>query len=319
MNMAIPCIDRQDMLADNAIYDTGAMMKSLKFAYKQFTYEILDCPGTWMTEAQLETLQERLVGVAVRRLGSRPQYGFFADKRSLDNKLVTICSRDGQDLCFNAMAYLGKYRKRPVVHLGSVYSLEGQKGRMQMLYLWSSLYLLIRHGFRKIYITSLTHTPRIFGSVEKSYTKVYPCAGSDREPEPFHFEIRDLLMRTYLKEFPFMTPPAIDDHFVIKGFRRMADGSLLFPDTRVSVPKHRQPAYNAFCLERLDYENGDDILQVGIMQISNLFKNGQVFRKGGKFRPMNILHNVGAQLAALGRALGRWTSPRPFAHRRHRA
>ena len=59
-----------------------------------------------------------------------------------------------------------------MVHLGSVYSLGGQKGRMQMLYLWSSLYLVIRSGFRKIYITGPTHTPRIFGSVEKSYRKV---------------------------------------------------------------------------------------------------------------------------------------------------
>jgi len=292
-------------------------MKTLKFRYKQFTYEMFDRPGTWMTEDQLDALQERLIGVAVRRLGSRPQYGFFADSRCLDNKLVTICSRDGQDLCFNAMAYLGEYRNRPVVHLGSVYSLEGQKGRMQMLYLWSSLYLLIRHGFRKVYITSLTHTPRIFGSVEKSYSKVYPCAGADRDPEPFHIEIRDLLMKTYLKEFPFMTPPVIDEYFVIKGFRRMADGSLLFPDTRATVPKHRQSAYNTFCLERLDYENGDDILQVGIMQITNLFKNGRVFRKGGRLRPTNILRNVGAQLAGMGHALGRWFGT-PHVSRRRR-
>ena len=52
------------------------------------------------------------------------------------------------------------------------------------------------------------------------------------------------------------------------------------------------------------------------MKITNLFKNGKFFRKGGKLRPMNILHNVGAQLAGLGHALGRWFNPRPFGHRR---
>ena len=47
-------------------------MKTLRFRYKQFAYEIFDCPGAWTTDAQLAALQTRLVRVAVQRLGSRP-------------------------------------------------------------------------------------------------------------------------------------------------------------------------------------------------------------------------------------------------------
>ena len=119
-------------------------MKSLQFRFKEFTYEIYDRPGTWMTADALEALQARLVGVAAGRLGRRPSYSYFVDAACLKDKLVTICSRDGQDLCFNAMAYLGTYDGRPAVHLGSVYSLEGQKGRMQLLYIWSTVFLLAR-------------------------------------------------------------------------------------------------------------------------------------------------------------------------------
>lgn len=291
-------------------------MKTLKFRYKQFTYEIFDRPGTWMTEDQLEVLQERLAGVAESRLGMRPRYSYFVDLKCFHDKLITICSRDGQDLCFNAMVYLGTCNGRPAVHLGSVYSLEGQKGQMQMLYIWSTCYLLIRNGFGKIYITSITHTPRIFGAVQEGYSKVYPCAGADQELESFHLEVRDLLLQSYLREFPLMAPPAVDDAFVLKGFRRMADGTVLIPDTRVTVPKHRNPEYNAFCLERLDYENGDEIMQVGIMQASDVLRNGRIFRKGGGLRPMNILRNLGAQLAGLGHALGRWVSPPSVSRRR---
>jgi hypothetical protein len=291
-------------------------MKSLQFRFKEFTYEIYDRPGTWMTADALEALQARLVGVAAGRLGRRPSYSYFVDAACLKDKLVTICSRDGQDLCFNAMAYLGTYDGRPAVHLGSVYSLEGQKGRMQMLYIWSTVFLLARHGFRKIYITSLTHTPRIFGAVQEGYSRVYPCAGGEQAPEAFHRDIRDLLMQTYFKEFPLMTTPEIDERFVLKGFRRMVDGSILIPDTRTTVPKHRNPAYNTFCLERLDYGNGDEILQVGIMQVTDVLRNGRLFRKGGPLRPMNVLRNIGSQAARLGRALGRGLGVDPHFRRR---
>lgn len=290
-------------------------MKNIRFRFKSFTYEMYDRPGTWMTEAQLEALQTRLVTVAVDRLGTRPTYGIFADARHLDNKLITICSRDGRDLCFSAMVHLGTYAKRPVIHLGSVYSLQGQKGQMQLLYVWNNLHLLAHNLFRPIYITSMTHTPRIFGAVQEAYGKVYPRAGAgDGRPEPFHEDIRDMLMETYLKEFSLAAPPAIDDRFVIKGMRRMADGTLLIPDTRDTVPKHRKTVYNDFCLERLDYANGDDILQVGVLRAWDLVKDARLFRKGGRLRPMNVLHNIGAQAAGFARGLARWigagTAPR---------
>lgn len=271
-------------------------MKTLTFRYKSYTYEIFDRPGGWMEAEALKDLQDRLVRVAAGRVGVRPNYGFFTDTAHLANKLVTICSRSGRDVCFNALVHLGDYEGRPVVHLGSVYSLEGRKGRMQMLYLWSSLFLLARHGFRPIYITSLTHTPCIFGAVQESYSRVYPRAGAPVAPEPFHLALRDRLIETYLREFPLAAPPAVDARFVLRGFRRLADGRLLFPDTPATVPKHRNPLFNAFCLERLDYANGDEILQVGVMRIADLCKNGRLFLKGGHFRPLNILRNVGAQV-----------------------
>lgn len=267
-------------------------MNYLKFQFKGFTYEIYHRPGEWMAPETLEGLQHRLIVVAEKRLGSRPNYGFFTDLKFLDNKLITICSRNGQDLCFNAMTYLGRYKNRPVVHLGSVYSLEKNRGQMQLLYYWSSIYIFYHARFRHVYITSLTHTPKIFGAVAEAYEQVFPNGNSGIQPEPFHLAIRDMLMETYMKEFQMRHLPEVDDRFVIKGFRLMANGKILFPDTMKTVPKHRKASYNRYCLDNLDYKGGDDIMQVGVLKPTTPLKNMRIFKKGGLFKPSNILKNV---------------------------
>lgn len=267
-------------------------MNYLKFRFKGFSYEIYDRPGEWMTSVALEAFQNRLGTVAEARLGSRPNFGFFVDLGSLNNKLITICSLNGEDRCFNAMAYIGLYQKRPVVHLGAVYSLEGNKGQMQLLYYWSSLYVIYHAGFRQVYITSLTHTPKIIGAVAEAYEQVFPNGDPDAKPATFHLTIRDMLMDTYLKEFRMRVPPEVDERFIIKGFRLLADGTTLYPDTTKTVPKHRKSAYNQHCLANIDYSGGDDIMQVGILKPTTTLRNITLFKKGGMFRFSNILKNI---------------------------
>lgn len=267
-------------------------MNYIKFRFKKFTYELYHRPGKWMTPAALEALQKRLVTVAEARLGSRPNFGFFTDLKSFNNKLITICSQNGEDRCFNAMAYIGRYQKRPVVHLGAVYSLEGNKGQMQLLYYWSCLYVFYHAGFRRVYITSLTHTPKIFGAVAEAYEQVFPNGDPDAETAPFHLTIRDMLMDTYVQEFQMRVPPEVDERFIIKGFRLLADGTTLYPDTIETVPKHRKSAYNRHCLANIDYPGGDDIMQVGFIRLTTPFKNMKLFKKGGMLRFSNIAGNV---------------------------
>jgi hypothetical protein len=163
---------------------------------------------------------------------------------------------------------------------------------MQLLYYWSCLYLFYHAGFRRVYITSLTHTPKIFGVVAEAYEQVFPNGCPDAQPKSFHLAIRDMLMATYMKEFQMRHPPEVDERFIIKGFRLMADNKTLFPDTRETVPKHRKARYNEFCLEHLNYSGGDDIMQVGVLRPATALKNIKLFQKGGEFKPMNILRNV---------------------------
>jgi len=255
-------------------------MKYLKFNYKKYKVEIFYCPGKWMEIEKLNDFQKRLISAAIEKLGSKPDFSFFGDVECLKNKVVTIISKNGEDYCFNAMSYLGKYKKNKIIHLGAVYSRHENKGLMQLLYLFSIIYVFFRNFFRKIYITSATHTPKIFGSVAEYFSEVYPNGNPLVLKSKFHHHIKEIFSETYLKEWDSQEIPEIDDYFLIKKFRIQKNGSILYPDTEQTVPKHRKEKYNNFCIDNIDYSTGDEILQIGTYGLKNIFASTKLLQKG---------------------------------------
>lgn len=248
--------------------------------HKKYVFELYDSPGKWMDEKTLKKLQERMIAIAVSRLGAKPSFSFFVDINTLKNKMVTICTDGTTDYAFNALTHIGEYKNTKVIHLGAVYSTKEDKGLMQLTYLWMCTRILIRNKFKHIYITSLTHTPKIFGTVADAVSNVFPNATIGERPSQFHLDIRDILMDTYLKEWDLPNSPVVNDNFSIKGFRVQKDGEILYPDTVETVPKHRNEKYNKYCFDNIVYEHGDEILQVGIMKATDFFKRVKLFGKG---------------------------------------
>jgi hypothetical protein len=242
------------------------MMKKIIIPFKKFRIELYNKPGKWMDNKSLFSLQNRLGEIAEKRLSKRPEFSFFGDVKHLQNKLVVICSDrcEGIDKACCILSYLGRYRNRNAVHLGAVYSTLEDKGLMRMLYGFAGFYLLIQNLFvKKIYITSLTHTPRIFGVVDEILDDSYPNLNPDAAPSSVHLMLKDIFIETYLKEWSLDSIPVIGDNFVIRGFRHQKDGSILYPDSELNVPKHRKACYNARCLSLINIEEGDVIFQAG--------------------------------------------------------
>lgn len=259
-------------------------MKRISFKFKQYKFELFNRPGEWMGEDALVPFQARLINVARTRLGCVPDFSFFREKKYLSNKLVILCTdiKSGLDICFCAMCYIGVYKKRNVIHLGAVYSTKENKGLMELVYIFGLTYVILRNWiFKKIYITSLTHTPKIFGVVAEKFEKVFPDLNASGKPGELHLELRELFTRTYLTEWDLPAMPVINGDFIIRGFRKQRDGSLLYPDTIETVPKHRNPEYTTRCSNLLDYKNGDIIFQAGIIYgLWSVFKHSSIFSKG---------------------------------------
>ncbi len=256
-------------------------MKKLTFALGKYRFQIYDRPGCWMKKKELDGLQRRLTEVAEKRLKKAPTFSFFKDTRHLGNKLVIFSTdrKTGEDLCYCVMAYLGHYRKRSVLHLGAVYSVREDKGMMKLVYTLGLMHVFVKNWFfKRVYLTSLTHTPKIFGVVHESFEHVYPNHQKEGKPGRFHLNLRDIFFDTYLKEWDLEEKPSIDTNFVIKGFRKQQDGSILYPDTVETVPRHRKEKYNKRCTDLLNYEKGDEIFQAGLSYgFLTILKNTRVF------------------------------------------
>lgn len=261
-----------------------AKLQRIKIPYGKYAFELYNRPAKWLGREEAEALRRRLLSIATARLGMRPDFSFFGDARYLDNKIVIICTdrKTREDRCFCAMSYLGKYRGKNIVHLGAVYSRLENRGLMQMVYLFGLLYVFVRNRFfGKVYLTSLTHTPKIFGVVSECFEQVFPNLDPHAKPFDFHHTLRDVFTDTYLREWDLAAAPVIDDNFVIRGFRARKDGSILYPDTIETVPKHRNVAYTHRCRGLIDYGRGDVAFQCGVAYgLFTIIKNAKIFSKG---------------------------------------
>jgi len=262
----------------------AARLQRFVIPYGKYSFELYNRPWKWLGEGDVESLRKRLVSIASARLGRAPDFSFFKDPRYLENKLVILCRdrKSGEDLCFCAMSYLGTHRGKNIIHLGAVYSKRENRGLMQLVYIFGLLYVFVRNRlFGKVYLTSLTHTPKIFGVVSECFEQVFPNLDPHSTPFDFHHTLKDIFIDTYLREWDLAAEPVVDGNFVIKGFRAMKDGSILYPDTIETVPKHRNGAYTQRCGSLINYERGDVLLQCGVARgLFTILKNASIFSKG---------------------------------------
>jgi hypothetical protein len=243
-------------------------MKKFSIGINSLHFEFIACPKLWMTQDQLLQLRQRLRRIALKCFPDEPDYGFFRDMNHFSDKFITICSRNGQDICFNSLSNIGSYQGKKILHLGTVYSTVRSEGVMLQTYAVSIAYFFVKNWFRQFYVTSLTHTPRIMGSVATFFSDAFP-AQEDHQSNEVHRNIAKIFMKTYVPELYLKNQPKLNANFVLKEMRRRNNGTIVFPDTYQSTPKHRQSCFNNFCKMNIDYENGDELLQIATFTWSN--------------------------------------------------
>lgn len=254
----------------------------LSFPFKKYRYEIINQPLRWMTDSQVQKLRLRLRRFAEDRLGYVPRFSFFVSPEYFKDKVIVVCSdrKSGRDYCFGVMYHLGNYQGKRVIHLGPLFSAHENRGLAKLIFVFGLIYTFFNERIlTRFYLTTLTHVPRMTGIFWDYFQDVYPSVDPKARPRRVHRDLKEMLLKTYPKEWNLPQRPTIDDNFVIKGFRKQVDGSILYNDTADTVPKHRNPVYNERLIQMLDYANGDELLQVCRVQSIPFFRpiNALVF------------------------------------------
>lgn len=255
------------------------LKKRLDITFKtspDFRARIIEFPGLWMSAAETAALRQDLKAVARRSVpdGSL-DYGVFSDREDvLARTIVTLVYRvsDGQPVAFNALPVIQlSLSGKPVqvLHLGLVMidpDVRSQ-GLSWVLYGLTCFLLFLRNQLRPLWISNVTQVPAVAGMVAETFSDVFPSPTRGARRSLRQQLIATEIMVSHRHVFGVGPEAGFDaDRFVITN--AYTGGSDDLKKAFETAPKHRKAEYNDFCATELDYERGDDLLQIGQLDLN---------------------------------------------------
>ena len=192
------------------------------------------------------------------------------DRDRLDSSILTIVyAKDGKPVAFNALAILECVlhgQPLEVVHLGLVVIDPGYRasGLSGTLYGLTTFLLFARRRMRPLWISNVTQVPAIFGMVSESFDRVYPTSRPADRQRYEHVHLARQILERHRHVFGVGHDAGFDERrgIITNAYTGGSDNlKKRFED----APKHRHEIHNETCRRELDYDRGDDFLQLGQM------------------------------------------------------
>lgn len=260
----------------------GAVIKALGRRYMDVTIRsgaddvvrIVERPGLWMAPDEIAALSADLRTVAARTLDAGSlTYGVFSgDASRMGEVIITLVTRgDGTPIAFNALAVMTldtDPHPTEVLHLGLVMVDPDERSRnlSWVLYGLTCFLIFFRRQFRPIWISNVTQVPSVVGMVSEMFSDVWPRPDTGRRTLN-HLLLARRIMADQRHVFGVGPKAGFDEErFVITD--AYTGGSDDLKKTWDTAPKHRDERYNAFCAAQLDYDRGDDVIQLGRMDLT---------------------------------------------------
>jgi hypothetical protein len=246
-------------------------------------FKVWERPGGWLSEEKMKKLMADIQEVATAGQGEKdiPDYGVLkGDKEDLKNRVITIGyeKKTGRPIGFAAQIFLDVplgLSAIEVLHLGLVYVAKDfqKKWIAGMLYVLPNILLLLKNGFRPIWISNVSQVPSVVGIVADYYDKVYPDPIHETKQALMHKSLSEGIMKYHRYAFGTSEDAVYDaENQVI--YNSYTGGSDNLKKSYEECTKYRNEKANIFCKENLDYQRGDDFIQIGTLSgklIHNFF------------------------------------------------
>lgn len=241
---------------------------------------IVERPGLSLSPRDLAALVADLRTIAGAVLpASELEYGILGGERErVDNVVVTIIydKRRGVPIAFNALSPMDvTLAGQPieVLHLGLVMVAPEARGRglTDLLYGLTCFLLFLRRQCRPLRMSNVTQVPAIYGMVSEIFDDVFPTPERRTDPSFAHRTVARQIMARHRHVFGVGEDARFDEarSIILDSY---TGGSGGLKKTFESAPKHRQVTFNEACARELDYDRGDDFLQVGQINLRALRK-----------------------------------------------
>lgn len=245
---------------------------------KTYITRVIERPGLWMKPEELAKLVQDIRSVIATINVGNLDYGIAKGSKDVLDRIVITMIYEGKTkrpIAFNALTIMDctlRGKPNPVVHLGLVVidPTVRAKGFSWILYGLTTFLLFFKNRFKPLWISNVTQVPAIIGMVSESFGNVYPNPKLNGRRTYDHLILAREIMQSHRDVFGVGPEAEFDEEtFVIKN--AYTGGSDNLKKTLESAPKHRNELFNKFAEEMLDYERGDDILQLGQMDVKTYY------------------------------------------------
>jgi hypothetical protein len=240
---------------------------------------VLERPGLWMAASE----QERLIAGMRRVVGSLGigdlSYGLLSGEHPhLEGAVLTLVEdrATGAPVAFNAMqTFECTLRGVPinVLHIGLTVIDPQFRGRgvAWILSGFTTFLLFVKNGLQPYWISNVTQVPAVVGMMCEAAANVYPCPSPCARRTFDHVVLAREIMRRHRAAFGVGKDAIFDsERFVI--LNSYTGGSDHLKKCWEEVPRHRDERFNEMCQRELDYERGDDFLQLGQVNLFTLWR-----------------------------------------------
>lgn len=249
---------------------------------------IVERPGKQLTTEETAKLVADLRAVACLTLNDEElEYGVLGgDAERLKNCVITIVyqsdSKNGprHPVAFNVLSLLDvELSNRPtqVMHLGLVMVDPETRGLglTATLYGLTCVLMFLTGQGRPMWVSNVTQVPAVAGMVAETFSDVFPSPRPDTRRSFDHLSLARQIMARHRAAFGVGEDAGFDEgRFVITD--AYTGGSDALKKTFEQASKHRKQKYNDFCAQQLDYNRGDDLIQIGRIDMAAA---GQYLRK----------------------------------------
>lgn len=232
-------------------------------------------PGTTCDDAQLKTLQGELEDIASDCFRQIPVYQCLTGTREELSRTVITIARDenGKALGFCSAVILTVDGHKDILHLGLT-CVKNEARRLGLTHLLTSKlltkYLIKKSPLKKIWITNVACVLSSLGNVALYFENVYPSPFGKSSPSPIHQSIADAIDKNYRDPIAINSDATLDtENFV---FRGSVDNTVFQKSAKDTRYYHRNSALTDYYINRLNFKNGDEVLQIGQIGLMSMPK-----------------------------------------------
>lgn len=243
-----------------------------------YDFVIWENPGIWCHADEINNIKRDLMTVAEKAQNGKeiPTYGVFSENNEpFKNVLITIIYSHTyrEPVAFSAQVkfHLNIDSKDiDVVHTGLCYIVPEQRGKglTRFLFLYSMMVRLLISRFRAVWVSSVSQVPSVIGVVAESLQNTFPDPLKQVKQTSMHKKIGIAIMQNHRESFGVADDCKYNEDTQVIEDSYVNTESFNLQKSFHEAMKHRDERVNAFCKEQLNYEVGDDFLQIGQVSIS---------------------------------------------------